>query len=281
MGIVRKVKIGLVQMRMGHDRNVNLSRAQSMIREAADRGAEIVCLPELFNSPYFPREQGADAPAETIPGHTIQALSLAAKESRVILIGGSIYEAAGGRKYNTSVVFDSDGSIISKYRKVHIPQDAGFYEKDYFAGGRSYTVVQTGKAGIGVLICFDQWFPEAARMNRLMGAEILFYPTAIGTVEGVDQSEGNWQEAWEGVQRGHAIANSMVVAAVNRVGREGGTSFWGGSFIYDQFGTLIVRADDSEQVVVAECDLDLGRDVEEGWGFMKNRRPETYGKLSR
>ena len=118
-------------------------------------------------------------------------------------------------------------------------------------------------------------------MNRLMGAEILFYPTAIGTVEGVDQSEGKWQEAWEGVQRGHAIANSMVVAAVNRVGREGGTSFWGGSFIYDQFGTLIARADDSEKVVVAECDLDLGRDVEEGWGFMKNRRPETYGKLSR
>ncbi len=278
---MRKVKLGLIQMRMTEDRNANLSKALSMIREAGGRGADIVCLPELFNSPYFPKEHGVEVKAETIPGIASEALSGAARENRLIIVGGSIYEASGGRKYNTSIIFDSDGVQIGKYRKVHLPQDAGFYERDYFAHGRSYTVVQTEKAGIGVLICFDQWFPEAARMNRLMGAEMLLYPTAIGTVSGIEQSEGNWQEAWEAVQRGHAVANSMVVAAVNRVGTEGGTSFWGGSFIYDQFGTLVARADDGERVVVAECDLDLGMDIEEGWGFMKSRRPDTYGRLSR
>ncbi len=281
MSSMRKARIGLVQMGMVQDRETNLSRALSMVREAADRGADMVCLPELFNLPYFPREQGSNAPAEPVPGSTTEALSRVARERRIILIGGSMHESSRGRKYNTSVIFDSDGTLLGKYRKVHLPQDTGFYEKDYFTGGRSYTVVQTGKAGIGVLICFDQWFPEAARMNRLMGAEILFYPTAIGTVSELGQPEGDWQAAWEGVQRGHAIANSMVVAAVNRVGSEGGTSFWGGSFVYDQFGTLIAKADERERVLMADCNLDLGGEIEEGWGFMRNRRPETYGRISR
>ncbi len=278
---MRMISVGLIQMKMKPDCDSNLSRALSMIGDASGKGADIVCLPELFNSLYFPREKESAAVAETVPGATTKALSQAAREGGVVLIGGSIYEKSKRGNYNTSVIFGSDGKIIGKYRKVHIPQDTGFYEKDYFSGGRSYTVARTGKARIGVLICFDQWYPEAARMNRLMGAEILFYPTAIGTVDGIEQAEGRWQEAWEGVQRGHAIANSLVVAAVNRAGAEGSTSFWGGSFIYDQFGKLIVRADDRERVVVADCDLDLGREVEKGWGFMRNRQPATYGRISR
>jgi agmatine deiminase len=169
--------------------------------------------------------------------------------------------------------------MLGAYRKVHIPQDPGFYEQDYFAPGKDYRVFDTRYGKIGVLICFDQWYPEAARANKLLGADFLFYPTAIGTVKGIEQSEGDWQEAWETVQRGHAIANSMVLAAVNRVGVEKETTFWGGSFVCDQFGKLLAKAGGREQVLVAACDVQLGRDIERGWGFLRNRRPSTYRRL--
>jgi agmatine deiminase len=278
----RSVTLGLVQMSMQDDVEANVSKAIAMAREASSRGASIVCLPELFATRYFPQHKGeVGKQAEPIPGPTTRRLADAARESKVVLVGGSIYEKApGGRFYNTSVVFDETGKMLGRYRKVQVPQDEAFYEKDYFSSGRTYEVFRTAPANIGVLICFDQWYPEPARVSKLMGAEVLFYPTAIGRVDGIEETEGDWKEAWEVVQRGHAIANSMIVAAVNRVGREGRMTFWGGSFVCDQFGKILARADDSEQVVVVPCDLDLGRDIERGWGFLRNRKPATYGRLA-
>jgi predicted amidohydrolase len=280
-GARQEVTLGLVQMAMGEDREANVSKAVAMVAEASRRGASIVCLPELFAFRYFPQEKGERVPPEPVPGPTTRRLSEAARESKVILVGGSLYEKArDGRLYNTSVVFDEKGRMLGKYRKVQVPQDESFYEKDYFSSGSGYSVFKTRSAKVGVLICFDQWYPEPARVNKLMGAEVLFYPTAIGRVDGIEETEGDWHEAWEAVQRGHAIANSMVVAAVNRVGREGRMTFWGGSFVCDQFGKVLARADDKEQILLATCDLELGRQVEEGWGFLRNRKPATYRRLS-
>jgi predicted amidohydrolase len=276
-----EVTLGLVQMAMEDDQDANVSKAVDMVRDASTRGASIVCLPELFASRYFPQEKGAEVRGEPVPGPTTRLLAAAARDSKVTLVGGSLCEkASGGRLYNTSVVFDETGRILGKYRKVQVPQDESFYEKDYFSSGGSYSVFRTASANLGVLICFDQWYPEPARVNKLMGAEVLFYPTAIGRVDGIEEAEGDWKEAWEAVQRGHAISNSMVVAAVNRVGREGRMSFWGGSFVCDQFGKVLARADDREQVLLASCDLELGRQVEEGWGFLRNRKPATYRRLA-
>ncbi len=277
----RLVTLGLVQMAMEDDHEANVSKAIAMVGEASRKGASIVCLPELFPYRYFPQEKGARVKPEPVPGPTTRRISEAARESKVTLVGGSLYEKApGGRLYNTSVVFDERGRALGKYRKVQVPEDESFYEKDYFSSGSGYSVFKTSSAKIGVLICFDQWYPEPARVNKLMGADVLFYPTAIGRVDGIEEAEGDWHEAWEAVQRGHAIANSMVVAAVNRVGREGRMSFWGGSFVCDQFGKVLARADDREQVLLASCDLELGRRVEEGWGFLRNRKPATYRKLA-
>lgn len=280
-GVRRDVKVGLVQMAMEENHEANISKAISMIEEASKRGASIVCLPELFAYRYFPQERRAQVFPELVPGPTTKRLSDAARESKVTLVGGSLYERdSSGRLYNTSVVFDERGQMLGKYRKVHVPEDESFFEKDYFSDGNAYRVFKTASAKVGVLICFDQWYPEPARVNRLMGAEVLFYPTAIGTVDGIEETEGDWHEAWEAVQRGHAIANSMVVAAVNRVGREGRMTFWGGSFVCDQFGKVLARAENKEQVIVASVDLELGRQVEEGWGFQRNRKPATYRKIT-
>jgi agmatine deiminase len=275
----RKVKLGIVQMSMSPRSSDNLDRALELTAEAARKGAQVVCLPELFSMRYFPATRGSRQSPENIPGPTSRALSLAAKESGIILVGGTIFEGSGRSRYNTSLVFDERGRIISKYRKVHIPQDEHYYEQDYFNSGTVYAVARTDRGNIGTLICFDQWYPEPARINRLMGAELLVYPTAIGWVKGIEQEEGDWKNAWEAVQVGHAIANSVVVVAVNRVGVEGGTTFWGGSFVCDQFGKVLFRADDHEGVYVVECDLGLGRRVEEGWGFMRNRQKGTYRRI--
>ena len=202
-----RLVLGLIQMAMSSDPEENRKKAIRMIREASERGAQVVCLPELFTTLYFPREEKTDASglAETIPGTTTEFLSKAAKENNVVVVGGSLYEKEGGRFYNTSVVFDETGRMIGKYRKMHIPQDPFFYEKNYFEESRDgFRVFQT-KYG------------------------------AIGVPDGNTQEEGNWQEAWTAVQRGHAVANSVVVAAVNRVGKEGSINFFGGSFVSDQF----------------------------------------------
>ena len=276
-----EVKIGLVQMRMAGRERDNVDKAGRLVRDAAKMGAQVVCLPELFSSRYFPQVEDAKVSAEPVPNPTTESLSSFARENEVVLVGGSVFEKFRGKSYNTSVVFDVDGKELGRYRKVHIPQDPSFYEQDYFAAGNKYRVFKTRYGRIAVLICFDQWYPEPARVSRLMGAQILFYPTAIGTVKGIEQVEGSWQDAWETVQRGHAIANSLVVAAVNRVGTEEEMTFWGGSFVSDQFGKLLVRGDAKEGVLVASCDLRLGEDVERGWGFLRNRQPATYKRIVR
>jgi len=275
------VVLGLIQMSMQENAASNLSKALEMIEGAGRFGAEIVCLPELFNSRYFPQQENSLAIAETIPGPTTEALSRSARKNDICLVGGSIYERAGKKRFNTSVVFDDKGRILGRYRKVHIPQDESFYEQEYFDSGKEYRNFKTPHANLGVLICFDQWYPEPARIIRLMGSQVLFYPTAIGTVRGIEQAEGKWKDAWVAVQRGHAISNGMIVSAVNRVGTEGRMKFWGNSFVCDQFGTILGRANDKEQVLVVKCDLSLGESVENGWGFLRNRKTTTYGKLTR
>jgi len=277
----RSVKLGLVQTSMTTDRDANLKNALSMVSQAASRGAQIVCLPELFSLRYFPNAKRSRVVPERIPGPTSKRLSEAAKKNRITLVGGSIYETDGKSTFNTCLTFDQDGEVLSKYRKVHIPQDEHYYEQNYFSSGDRYAVAKTRWGGVGTLVCFDQWYPEAARAERLMGAEMLFYPTAIGWVRGVEPVEGDWKRAWEAVQVGHAVANSVVVCAVNRVGKEGGTTFWGGSFVCDQFGTVLFRAGDDPGVFTVECDLGLGKAVEDGWGFMRNRKARTYGSLAR
>jgi agmatine deiminase len=275
----RPVRIGLVQMSMASGNGRNVSKATTMIAEAADRGASVVCLPELFATRYFPTARGAHPRPETVPGPTTARLSESARRSGVVLVGGSIFERSGGKNYNTSVVFSEKGDILGKYRKVHLPQDEHYYEQDYFSHGGGYTVVEASVGRIGVLVCFDQWYPEAARANRLMGAQILFYPTAIGWLKDVKPVEGDWKHAWESVQVGHAISNSLVICTVNRVGLEDGITFWGGSFVCDQFGKVLFRAGGDEGVFVVECDLALQDKIEDGWGFLRNRRKETYRSL--
>lgn len=277
-----EIKLGLVQMSMSGDKKVNLEKALKLVNVATKKGAQIVCLPELFTSIYFPQGENYAAKkiAEKIPGLTTGELSKAAKKNKIFIVGGSICEKSDGKLYNTSVVFDTNGKIISKYRKIHIPHDPDFYEQNYFTkGDLGYKTFEVKGAKIGTMICYDQWYPEAARVNALMGAEIIFYPTAIGTVKGVEQREGNWQEAWENVQRGHAISNGVMVSAVNRVGVEGNMTFWGGSFVIDQFGKTLARAGGKEEVLVVSCNLQLGKEVKEGWRFLYNRRPDTYRKI--
>jgi predicted amidohydrolase len=281
------VTIGLAQMEMRSEPSRNLDRAVKMIEEAKKEGADVVCLPELFTSKYFAqysnpsRVEMDGVPLENIPGNTAERLSESARKNQIIVVGGSIYERDVAGLFNTCLTFDQEGRTLGKYRKVHIPHDENFYEQHYFTpGDLGFKVYDTDKGRIGTLICYDQWFPEAARINALMGAEMVFYPTAIGTVRGVEQAEGDWQQAWENAMRGHAITNGMVVAAVNRAGNEDQMDFWGGSFVCDAFGKTLVRAGAEEQLVTATIDLAHGRSVREGWRFFHNRRPDQYGKLT-
>jgi predicted amidohydrolase len=285
--MTQTVTIGLAQMTMGPDPARNLMHAMELVREASRQGAEIVCLPELFIAPYFAQYANPDRiekpgiPIETIPGETERRLSKCARENGIILVAGSIYERAENGLFNTCMTFDRQGCMLGKYRKIHIPHDESFFEQHYFTPGNlGFKAYETDKGRIGTLICYDQWFPEAARTLALMGAEIVFYPTAIGNVRGMDQSDGDWQQAWENVMRGHAIANGMVVAAVNRAGDEDRMDFWGGSFIIDAFGKTLVRAGSDAQVVLAAIDMNHGSNIREGWRFFYNRRPDQYKKIT-
>jgi agmatine deiminase len=276
------VTIGLLQMEVVNNFGEMLAKARGRVVEAAQAGARIVCLPELYRTPYFPQHPGSDASpyAETIPGESTGVFSAIARDHGIVIIAPIFEKAPDGRFHNTAVVIDADGSILPPYRKVHIPQDPGFYEKGYFYPGDTYRVYETRHGKIAVLICFDQWFPEAARCVALEGADIIFYPTAIGHPGGTNPSEGNWQDAWELIQRSHAIANSIHVSAVNRVGREGTTRFFGGSFVCDAFGKILAKAGDSEEMLITEIDLSMNRTVQDSWGFFRNRRPDTYGRVS-
>jgi predicted amidohydrolase len=279
------ILIGLVQMAMADDPDQNLVKAISGIREAKSRGADIICLPELFRSPYFcVNKKSLKDYSEPLIGDVSKALSELAKELQVTIVGGSIYEKAENGNFNTALVFGPDGSDLGCYRKTHIPHDPAFYEQNYFKGAENnYKVFTTTAKGreikFGVLICYDQWFPEAARSLAIMGAEIIFYPTAIGTINDSPQKEGDWHNAWRTVQCGHAVANATIVAAVNRVGQEGTSNFWGGSFVCDAFGRVLAEGTNDEQIIVAPIDVEHNKLVKEGWRFFKERRPDTYNLL--
>ena len=275
------VVIGLIQMAVGHDMEKNRKKAQEQVEAAVTAGARIICLPELYRSRYFPQHIGTDISgiAETIPGESTDIFASIAKRLGVVIIVPVLEKTPEGRIYNAAVVIDTDGSFKNPYHKIHIPQDPGFFEKEYFYPGDGYQVYSTQYGRIAVLICYDQWFPEAARCVALEGADIIFYPTAIGHPGGDIPAEGNWQEAWELIQRSHAIANSVHVAAVNRVGREEEIQFFGGSFVCDAFGKVIAKAADTEETLLATIDLSMNKAVSDSWGFLRNRRPETYGRI--
>ena len=280
----RRVVLGLIQSSPAQDPVRNLARALRLARRAAEKGAQIICLPELYRSLYFPQSPRARAGhlTEEIPGESTESFSRLARElGAVMIIPLFERERSKNRFYNSAAVLDADGKLLGTYRKAHIPHDPLFYERGYFEPGQGgFKVFRTRHAAFSVLICYDQWFPEAARACALAGAEILFYPTAIGYVRGERAPEGDWREAWTTVQRGHAIANSVHVAAVNRVGTEGRLRFWGSSFVADAFGNVLRRAGSSrEEVLVASVDLSQNRRVGESWGFLRNRRPDNYGAL--
>lgn len=281
------VTISLLQMGMSQNSGENLDKAIQFVRDAAKQGAEIVCLPELFRTPYFCIEEHQTTDySEVLPGEVGKAFAAAAVENKIAIVGGSVYERTANGGFNTSVIYDMHGAYLGCYRKTHIPHDPGFFEQYYFTPAvGNYRVFQvqlrSRSVKMGVLICYDQWFPEAARSLALLGAEIIFYPTAIGDVEGIEQSEGDWHEAWKTVQRGHAIANGVIVAPVNRVGTEGVTTFWGGSFVCDAFGTVIAEGGNKEEIITATVDIAHGRHVRDSWRFFKERRPDTYDLITK
>ena len=278
------VKIGLIQTAVSEDPAENMKKTIEKIKEAAKRGAQVVCLQELYRTKYFPQEkkQVVSNLAETIPGESTIAFSALAKEKKIVIIAPLFEKGSNGKYYNTAVTVDANGKILGSYRKVHIPCDPLFYEKNYFAAGNhGYCVQKTKFVRVGILICYDQWFPEPARINALRGAEIIFYPTAIGYVKGYNSADGDWHDAWKTVQRANAIMNGVHVVSVNRVGEEGQLKFWGGSFVCDSFGKVLKEASDTnEEVLVAEVDLGKNKEIQEGWGFLKNRRPDTYDSIT-
>ena len=277
---MKNVVIAAIQSKVGKDLSRNLKKTESMVRKAAAKGANIICLQELYRTVYFPqyKKQKAADYTETIPGESTEALSRLAKELSIVIIVPLYEKTADGRLFNSAVVIDEKGRLLPTYRKTHIPEDPQFYEKEYFEEGDSgYRIYKTKFATFAVLICYDQWFPEAARMAVLGGAEIIFYPTAIGNMVGYRSPDGDWHDAWETVMRGHAIANGVHVVAVNRAGREGTLRFWGQSFACDSFGKILKRASaTNEEVMTAKLDLSHNKRIRDGWGFLRNRRPETY-----
>ena len=281
--MAKHVFIGLIQSAASDSIEESMKKTIEKIKTTATQGAQIVCLQELYRTKYFPQQEKQDVSslAETIPGESTRAFSKLAKEKKIVIIAPLFERAAEGKFFNSAVVIDADGEILSVYRKMHIPMDPLFYEKNYFAAGdQGYCVTKSKYAKVGVLICYDQWFPEAARINALKGAEIIFYPTAIGNIKGYTSADGDWHDAWKTMQRAHAIANGVHVAAVNRVGEEGQLKFWGGSFVCDSFGKVLSEASFvEEQVLVVKVDLAKNKAIQEGWGFLKNRRPDTYNQL--
>jgi N-carbamoylputrescine amidase len=287
----RVVQVGLVQMACSEDAEQNLAKALRGVREAAGRGAQVVCLQELFRSRYFCQEEEPrffDL-AEPLPGPTTEAVAVAARELGVVVVTPVFERRASGVYHNSLAVIDADGSLAGRYRKMHIPHDPLYFEKYYFtpgdaAGGESgFASFPTRAARVGPLICWDQWYPEAARLTALAGAEILFYPTAIGWHLATPAEERERErEAWETVQRAHAIANGVFVVAVNRVGREGSLQFWGSSFVADPQGVVLARASRAEEeTMVVPCDLGRIEAVRRLWPFLRDRRVDAYGPIAR
>jgi predicted amidohydrolase len=283
----RTLTIGLVQTAVSEDIDANLAKTQDCIRAAADRGAEVVCLQELFATQYFAQTEDKDLfqLAETIPGKISSYLSNIAQECNTTLVGGSLFERAeNGEFYNTSLIFNERGEEIARYRKMHIPHDQYYWEQFYFAPGNLgyvFTEITPRHGKIAPLICFDQWYPEPARALALKGVEIIFYPTAIGWFDQMLEAEPFSAQRWEDAMRAHASLNGIYVAAVNRVGVEGNLTFWGRSFIADPFGQVVARASETEEeMLIATVDLGRVFESQDGWNFLRNRRPDSYGNLS-
>ena len=296
MATGRKYNVGLVQMRMGASVEENFASAIHHIREAAKLGANIVCLPELFRAQYFCQREDLRLfdLAEPIPGPSTQVLSALARELRVAIVASLFERRAPGLYHNTAVTLNADGAIASVYRKMHIPDDPLYYEKYYFApGDLGFKAVDTSFGRVGTLVCWDQWYPEGARLTALQGAEVLFYPTAIGWHPAEKEEFGAAQyDAWQTIQRAHAIANGVYVAGVNRVGVEHGDvegirvdgvglEFWGGSFLADPFGRIIAKAShDAEEVLLGEIDLGLIEETRRNWPFLSDRRIDAYAPIT-
>ena len=283
-----RVKVGLLQMASCPQPRDNLEKAREGVRQAAEQGVQILCLQELFRSQYFCQTEDETFfdLAEPIPGPTTEALSELARRHRMAMVVPLFERRAAGVYHNTAVVLDADGAMLGSYRKMHIPDDPLYYEKFYFTpGDRGYPTFETRYGSIGVLVCWDQWYPEAARLIALGGAQILFYPTAIGWHPSEKhQFGGAQQEAWKTMQRSHAIANGIFVASVNRVGFEcpvggEGLEFWGGSFVCDPFGAVLTEASGMEELVVAECDWSRIEAVRRQWPFLRDRRIDSYAPI--
>ena len=286
--MAEKFTVALIQMSCSPDPQENFAKAEARIREAAKRGAQIVCLQELIRSQYFCREENPDffELAEPVPGPSTEALSNLAHGLNIALIGSLFERRAAGIYHNTAAVLDADGSLLGKYRKMHIPDDPLYYEKFYFTpGDLGFPNFDTRFARVGVLVCWDQWYPEGARLASLGGANILFYPTAIGWHPSEKQEFGAAQlDAWRTIQRAHAIANGVFVAAANRVGFEGtpqsGLEFWGHSFVCDPFGQILAEASaDKEEILIVECDPSRVEEVRRNWPFLRDRRIDAYSPI--
>jgi|TARA_B100000809_G_scaffold188929_1_gene187367 N-carbamoylputrescine amidase len=281
---VSTITVGLVQMACSSDVDKNLASAIESICAAAKKGAQIICLPELFLTQYFCQTEDTQnfSLAESLPGPTSETLSKLAKELEVVLIVPLFEKRTEGIYHNTALVIDADGSIAGTYRKMHIPDDPCFFEKFYFTpGDTGFKSFPTRYGRVGVLICWDQWFPEAARLTTLSGAQFLFYPTAIG-YQDEDAKESNQQiTAWETIQKSHAISNGVFLGSVNRVGRENALTFWGRSFICNPFGKVIGQAENEPEIVIAQCSLPEIESVRQNWPFLRDRRVDAYQGLSK
>ena len=286
----KKFTAAVVQMGMSKNTDENLKKAKSFIEEAAKKGAKVICLPELFRSPYFCQTEDITNfdLAESIPGKSTGEIGEVAKRHKVSVIVPLFEKKAPGLYFNSIVLIDNNGEIKGKYRKMHIPDDPGFYEKFYFTpGDLGYKSIPVESGNIGTLICWDQWYPEAARLTALEGAEIIFYPTAIGWHPAEKSKHGKKQyESWITVQRGHAIANGVYIAVANRIGTEkvskdsAGIEFWGQSFICDPQGVIIAQASlDKEEIIMAEIDLDRIEYIRRNWPFLRDRRIDSYGNI--
>jgi N-carbamoylputrescine amidase len=288
-------RVGLVQMSCGPDPEANLEKAAERVRDAARAGADVVCLPELFRAQYFCQREDIALfdLAEPIPGPSTERLSAVAREENVVVVASLFERRTAGIYHNTAAILERDGTIAGLYRKMHIPDDPLYYEKFYFTpGDLGFRAFDTTAGKIGTLVCWDQWYPEGARLTALKGANVLFYPTAIGWHPHEKDELGEAQyDAWQTIQRSHAIANGVYVAAVNRVGVEHGDvrgdrvdgpglEFWGGSFLADPFGRVIAKAaHDKEEILIGEIDLAKLEDTRRNWPFLRDRRIDAYGGI--
>ena len=284
---MKNIQFALIQLACSNDPVENFQKTEKAIRESASQGAQVICLQELFQSTYFCFEENQSffKLAEAIPGKTTDCLGSLAAELGIVIIASMFEKRAAGLFHNTTAVLDADGAYLGKYRKMHIPDDPGYYEKYYFTpGDLGYLVFDTKFAKIGVLICWDQWYPEAARLTALQGAEVLVYPTAIGwdLAEADGEMNREQYQAWQTIQRSHAVANGIPVISVNRVGEENGQQFWGGSFVANAFGRVIFQAShDQEEIAVVEVNVDSSEYYRRTWPFFRDRRIDSYGDLTK